>query len=592
MDLTVPDRSVRRSAGSSTPHHSDLIRRSLPGWVARYHRADLASDIGAGLTVGVLLIPQAMAYALLGGLPPVVGLYAAFLPLFLYALLGTSRQLSVGPTAMDSLLVLAGASAVAPVGSADFLLSATLLAGLVGVIQFAMGVFRLGLLVNFLSRPVIGGFTSAAALVIAGSQINAFAGVNAPRANTFDKLVVGVIPELTHVHWPTLILGTVSLLALVAFRRWAPRFPGALSVMVLTTSLTILLDLNGHGVAVVGQVPRALPSIQIPAFDLARAWRLLPTAAMIALVGFMEAISVAKALAEKHEQSLRSDRELLALGLANLGAFVSGAYPVTGGFSRSAVADGAGARTQLAGVFAGLTVGATLLWLTPLLAYLPQAALAALVLFSALGLIRGREPLRLWNVRPVDALLWMLTFGVTVFVGIGEGILAGVSASLFAFIRRSTKPHTAELGRLPGTMIFRTLENFPQAEPIPGVLILRMDASLYFANTDFFKQWVASALSRSTRCIHALVVDGSGINDLDSSAEAVLRELVRSLRDAEKQLYFASLKQPVLDVLRRSGFVEDLGEDHFFMDLASAARALAHHEHTPRHNGYLDSARL
>lgn len=590
--MTAPARMPEGGRAGPSPSVWVWARRVAPSWLATYSALNLRADIVAGVTVAVLLVPQAMAYALLGGLPPVVGLYASFLPLFMYALLGTSRQLAVGPTAMDSLLVLAGASAVAPVGSADFLLAATLLAGLAGLIQFGMGALRLGFLVNFLSRPVIGGFTSAAALVIAGSQVNAFAGISAPRANTFDKLLVGIVPELGHVHWPTLTLSTLSLLGLLAFRRWAPHLPGSLLIVVLGTLATHTFALDRLGVRVVGHVPESLPHLGLPELDPARLTQLLPTAATIAVVGFMEAISVAKALAEKRQQTIRHDRELMALGLANLGAFLSAAYPVTGGFSRSAVADDAGAKTQLTGVIAALTVGATLLWLTPLFVHLPQAALSALVLYSALGLIRGGEPFRLWDIRPVDALLWTLTFAVTLFVGVGQGILVGVLASLLAFIRRSVTPHTAELGRLPGTTVFRNLANHPRAEPVPGVLILRMDASLYFANTDFFKQQVTDALERAKRPIRAVLVDGSGLNDLDTSALATLRELTRTLRDEGKELFFANLKQPVLQLMERSGFTAFSGEDHFFLDLQTATRALGARENAASNVSSLDSARL
>lgn len=550
----------------------------LPPWVTNYDVRTLRKDAVAGLTVAVLLVPQAMAYAMLGGVPPVVGLYASFLPLILYAILGTSRQLAVGPTAMDSLLVMAGASAVAPIGSAQFLAAATILAGLAGVLQFGMGALRLGFLVNFLSRPVIGGFTTAAALVIAGSQLGAFAGVESPRASTLHRLLEGLAPAVSHVHVPTLILSSVSLLALLALKRWAPKLPGSLLVVAGATLTTAVFRLDRLGVRVVGQVPNSLPELAIPTFDMQLFAQLLPTGAMLALVGFMEAISVAKAIAEKHGQTIDADREMLALGLANFGAFFSGAYPVTGGFSRSAVADEAGAQSKLTGVFAALGIGATLLWLTPLFFYLPHGTLAALVLLAASGLLRGREAIALWKIRRVDAALWVVTLLVTLFVGIGQGILAGVFASLAMFIRRSTQPHTAELGRLPGTSVFRNLKHYPEAELIPGVLILRMDASLYFANTAFFKEQVAHYVNDAQRPVQSVLIDASSINDLDCSGEVALRELAESLGSAGRKLYFGNVKHPVAEVMQRSGFMSYLGEDHFFLTLSEAVSALV----TPR----------
>lgn len=558
------------------------VRVLLPQWLARYQSSSLRYDLSAGLVVAVLLVPQSMAYALLAGLPPVVGLYASLLPLLLYAILGTSRQLAIGPTAMDSLLVMAGASAIAPVGSPEFLVAATLMAGLAGAIQLSMGLLRLGFLVNFLSRPVIGGFTAAAALVIAASQVAAFAGIGAPRAATIHQLLSGLVPELWHIHWPTFALSGSSLLALLALKRWAPRVPGSLMVIALATAATYLLRLDVRGVRVVGQVPQALPQLAIPTFSYDLVVQLLPTAAMVALVGFMEAISVAKAIAEKHNQHIDADREMMALGLANLGASVSAAYPVTGGFSRSAVADNAGARTQLAGVFAALVIGATLMWLTPLFYYLPQGALSALVLLAAIGLISGREPLRLWNVRHVDAVLWGVTFAVTLFVGIGQGILAGVLASLGVFIYHSTQPHTAELGRLPGTNTFRNIHNYPRAQVLPGVLIIRLDAALYFANTAFFQTRVMDSVAAAGRPIRSVVVDGSGLNDLDCSGEAAIRELAAALARQGKGLYFANLKHPVTRMMQRSGLIDFIGPNHFFMDLAAAGDALASGDGKPR----------
>lgn len=551
-----------------------LLSLRVPTWLTNYDARTLRKDAVAGLTVAVLLVPQAMAYAMLGGVPPVVGLYASFLPLLLYATLGTSRQLAVGPTAMDSLLVMAGASAVAPIGSPQFLTAATVLAGLAGVLQFGMGALRLGFLVNFLSRPVIGGFTTAAALVIAGSQLGAFAGVESPRASTLHRLLQGLAPAMSHVHWPTLTLSSVSLLALLALKRWAPKLPGSLLVVAGATASTAVFRLDRLGVRVVGQVPSALPELALPAFDMQLLTQLFPTGAMLALVGFMEAISVAKAIAEKHGQTIDADREMLALGLANFGAFFSGAYPVTGGFSRSAVADDAGAQSKWTGVFAALGIGATLLWLTPLFFFLPHGTLAALVLLAASGLLRGREVVALWRIRRVDAALWVVTLLVTLFVGIGQGILAGVFASLAMFIRRSTQPHTAELGRLPGTSVFRNLKHYPEAELIPGVVILRMDASLYFANTTFFKEQVTRYVNDAQRPIRSVLIDASSINDLDCSGEVALRELAESLGAAGKKLYFGNVKYPVAEVMRRSGFMSHLGENHFFLTLNEAVSAL------------------
>lgn len=551
-----------------------LMRRLIPSWLSEYRREDLRHDLSAGLTVGVLLIPQAMAYAMLGGLPPVVGLYASLLPLLMYALVGTSRQLSVGPTAMDSLLLLAGASAVAPIGSPEFILVATFLAGAVGVIQFAMGMLKLGFIVNFMSRPVIGGFTTAAAVLIFGSQLGAFLGVTSPRAATLDRLVVGLLPGLGQVHWTTAAISTVSLGALIGLKRWFPRLPGSLIVVTIATLVTYLLRLDELGVRVVGHVPDSLPHIGVPLLSLDTVVKLAPSAVMLALIGMLEGISVAQAMAEKRKQTINSNREMMALGLANMGSYISGGFPVTGGFSRSAVADEAGARTQLTGVLAALAAAATLVWLTPLFYYVPQGALAALVMTGSISLMGSKEPVQLWNVRRTDAVMWGLTLLVTLFVGIGPGIVVGVVGSLIAFIRRSTTPHTAELGRLPGTSVFRNTKNYPNAELVPNVLILRMDASLYFANVSYFVSQVERFIQRAQRPIKAVLIDASGMNDLDFTAAMALHELTDALRAKGRALYFANVKRPVAEVMERANFASYLGADHFYLDVATGIRSL------------------
>ncbi len=552
----------------------DVLRRwPALAWLPSYRaKIDLPADAMAGITVAVMLIPQGMAYAMLAGLPPIMGLYASLLPILAYAVFGTSRQLSVGPVAMDSLLVATGASLVAAPGSPDFLAAAILLAGMVGLTQALMGLLRLGFLVNFLSRPVISGFTSAAAIIIGLSQLKHLIGVPLERSNRLHELIINTVPRLGEIHLATLAIGAGSIALIFLIRHKARRLPGALIAVAITTVLTFALHLNQGGVAIVGTVPQGLPSLQWPgvSFDLAE--RLLPTALMIALISFMEAISVAKAIATKHRYEVDPNKELVGLGAANLGAFFTGGYPVSGGFSRSAVNDQAGARSPIASVVTTAVIALSLLLLTPLFYYLPKAVLAAIVMSAVFGLIDVREPLRLWKVRRSDALLLGVTFVVTLFVGIGEGILVGVLASLGAFIHRSTRPHTAELGRLPGTNVFRNFKHFPEAEAVPGVLILRMDASFYFANVAFFKDRLQSFLLHTERSdeVHTVLLDCCSMNDLDSSAEQALQDTVRALREAGKDMFLANVKGPVRRVMRRSGLWELLGDDHIHFDLALA----------------------
>lgn len=544
------------------------------GWMRGYDaRRDLAGDVSAGLTVAVMLIPQGMAYAMLAGLPPVIGLYASVVPLLVYALLGTSRQLGVGPVAMVSLLVATGVGALAEAGSSEYVLLAVVLAGMVGVLQLAMGVFRLGKLVTFLSHPVISGFTSAAAIIIGLSQLKHLLGASIPRSAHLHELLLNASRALPDTSLPTLAIGAVAVVILLVLKKRAPRFPGALTVVVLGTLVTWGFGLHEAGVAIVGDVPAGLPTPSVPGFDLAKLSALLPTALVISLVGFMESISVAKAFARKNRYEVDANQELVGLGLANVAGFFFGGYPVTGGFSRTAVNGQAGARTGLASAITAVVIGVSLLFFTPLFHFLPNAVLAAIVMTAVFGLVDWKEAKHLWHVKRPDAVLLGLTFVVTLFVGIEEGIAAGVVTSLAFFVHRSTRPHHAVLGRLPGTTLYRNVRRFDEAEELEGVKIWRFDASFYFANADYFRDQVDRLLlDGETR---ALVLDASGINDLDASAESMLQDIHTRLQGAGIALFVANAKGPVRDVMARGGFTEKLGEAQFFLDLHRAVeRAL------------------
>lgn len=552
-----------------------LLTRFVPSlaWLRGYDRArDLGGDASAGLTVAVMLIPQGMAYAMLAGLPPIVGLYASVLPLLAYALLGTSRQLAVGPVAMVSLLVASGVGALAAPGSPQYVLLAAVLAGMVGALQLAMGLFRLGRLVTLLSHPVISGLTSAAAILIGLSQLGHLLGVDLGRASRLHELVRDAVPRLGQTHAITLALGAASIAVLVLVKRRWPRFPGALLVVALATLASWALGLDARGVRIVGGVPAGLPVLSLPPVELGALRELLPTALAIALVGFVESISVAKAFARKHRYAVDADQELVALGAANLVAFGSGGYPVTGGFSRTAVNAQAGARTGLASAITAIAIGVSLLFLTPLFHYLPKAVLAAIVMTAVAGLVDVGELRHLWRVKRSDAALLVATFVVTLFAGIEEGIAVGVALSIALFVQRSTRPHHAVLGRLPGTRTYRNVANFPEAREVPGLKVWRFDASFYFANASYFADQV-DRLVREDADTRALVLDASGINDLDASGEALLHELRARLEARSIALYLANVKGPVRAVLERGGFTEELGRDRFFLEVHDAVEA-------------------
>ena len=548
------------------------------GWLSSYRREDLRGDLLAGLTVAIMLIPQGMAYAMLAGLPPYIGLYASILPPFLYALFGTSRQLSFGPVAMDSLLVATGVGAIAAVGTERYLALAILLGVLVGVLQLAMGLLRMGFLVNFLSRPVISGFTSAAALIIGLSQLKHLLGVELARSSKLHEIAVDLGRKIGGVHAVTFLIGVVAILFLFFLKRWRPRWPGALFVVFFGTLAVWSLGLHQQGVRIVGAVPRGLPSLTLPIWDLGLYKELFPIALVIAFVAFLEGISVARAMAQREGYVVDANQELIAMGLANLGGGLTSGYPGTGGLSRSAVNYQAGAKTPLASMITSLLVALTLLFFTPLFFYLPNAVLAAIVMVAVFGLIDVKEPIRLWKVKRMDAALLGLTFSVTLFVGIQQGILVGVGVSLLLFIARSTRPHTAILGRLPGTEIYRNAKRFPEVEIWPDIVIFRIDASFYFANVAFFKEQVERLVLEKGDQIRAVIIDASSINFIDSSAATALEEIARSLREAKISLYLASVKGPVRDVLHLSGFCAMLGEEFFTFRIQDAVDAIRAHQ--------------
>lgn len=552
------------------------MRLSLrPDWLDLVTRETLTADVSAGLTVAVMLVPQAMAYAMLAGLPPIVGLYASVVPLLAYALFGTSRQLAVGPVAMVSLLTATGVGAIAAHGTDAYLGAALILALMVGALQVAMGVFRLGYLVNFLSHPVLSGFTSAAALIIGSSQLKHVLGVDIPRSHHAHETLHHAWTQLPDANVPTLVLAVASVVGLLLLRTYAKRVPGPLLVVGAAMGAVAALDLGGVGVALVGAVPSGLPAPALPAWDSAVARQLLPTALTISLVGFMESISVAKMFANKHGDRIDPDRELVGLGAANLASSVFGGSAVTGGFSRSAVNDQAGARTPLASVITALGVAVALLFLTPLFAFLPKATLAAIILVAVAGLVDVAEVRHLWRADRVDLALLVLTFVATLGFGIEQGILAGVGASMIVFVARRTRPHLAVLGRLPGTRVWRNVENFPAARTVPGILAIRLDAAFYFGNVTFLEDALTRLEEEATEPLAAVVLDAGGINDLDSSAAHALAGIAVRYRARGVRLMLANVKGPVRAALARNGVDDALGEGSVVLTVCDAMRALS-----------------
>jgi sulfate permease, SulP family len=537
-----------------------------------YDRGLFRDDVIAGLTTAVMLIPQSMGYAMLAGLPPITGLYASLLPLVIYGFFGTSRQLAVGPVAMVSLLVAGGVGAIAEPGTASFVAYAIMLSLGVGVLQLAMGVGRLGFLVNFLSHPVISGFTSAAAIIIGFSQLQHLLGVAIPRSHHVHELLISAAKQAAEIHPITLGIGLAAVAALVLLKRRWPRFPRALAVVVVSTLAVWGFDLHAHGVAIVGSVPSGLPTPKLPAWDTSAMSRLFGIALTISLVGFMESIAVAKRYARENGYAVDANRELIGLGLANLGGALTQAYPVTGGFSRTAVNASAGARTGLAGILTAFVVGVTLLFFTPLFHFLPKAVLAAIIVTAVVGLVDVHEVTHLWRVKRSDLLSLAVTFASTLLLGIEQGILVGVGLSLALLVAKSTRPHAAVLGRLPGTEVWRNVDRFPEAETVDGVLVVRLDAQIYFGNVNFLEERLVEL--EEGRALHAVVLDASGVNQIDASGEAAVRELAERYHARSVRFGLASLKGPVRDVLGRSGLLAELVPQGSFLRVEDAVVGL------------------
>jgi SulP family sulfate permease len=524
-----------------------LLKRLVPiaGELPAYDRRKLRGDFSAGLTVGVMLIPQGMAYALIAGLEPIYGLYAALAPLAVYALFGTSRPLSVGPVAMISLLVAAG---VAPLAGADperYVALAILLAVMVGVIQLGLGLARFGL---------------------------HLLGIALPRSTQVHTIIADAVQQAGSTHLITLAIGVAAIVILVALRRWRPSFPAPLAVVVLGTAAVAFLGLDADGVLIVRDVPRGLPVPQLPLLVVGDLRALLPTALIISLVGFMESIAVAKVYASRDRYEVDASQELVALGLANMVGSVFRAYPTTGGFSRTAVNDRAGARTPLSSLFAAGVIALTLLFLTPLFYYLPNAVLAAIVMVAVSGLIDWREARFLWRVKRRDFLLMAMTFAATLALGIEQGILLGVVASLIVLVHESYRPHSAVMGRLPGTNTFRNVRRHPEALVRSGIVVFRVDAPLFFGNAGFLKDKLREIADRDP-ALDTLVLDAYPVNQIDSTAAHALKEIVEEFRAEGIRFFFVGVKGPVRDVLERSGIVDLVGACHFFFEVHQATEA-------------------
>lgn len=540
-------------------------------WLPHYTKSDFKGDLQAGLTVGVMLVPQGMAYGLLAGLPPIYGLYSGIVPLLLYAFFGSSRQLSVGPVALVSLLVLAGVGRFAETGSEAFVGMAIATALIAGLIQVGLSIFRLGFLINFLSHPVISGFTSAAAFIIGLSQLKFLLGIDIPRANRVQDIFVDAAANIHQTNFITLAIGLVGIVMILIIRRIRKTLPSGLIVVLLGTALVWLAHLDQYGVDIVKEIPRGLPTFSLPQLTLEEIGKLFPLALTICIISFIESLAIAKTLEARHKSyRVDANQELLALGMSKIGGAFFQAFPTTGSFTRSAVNDEAGARTGMSSIFATVLVIITLLFFTPVFYYLPKALLASIIVAAVIGLVDYKEALHLWKTDRRDFLTLMATFLITLTLGIQIGVATGVVLSIALLIYRSSKPHVAVLGRLPDTRYFRNVTRFEHAIQYPDKLILRFDAQLYFGNAEFFRETVEKLSIEKGENLRYVILDCASISDMDSTGAHTLQEVVSFLKSRDIVFAMASVIGPVRDTLGNTGLLDLIGKDNIHLNVYEA----------------------
>ncbi len=546
-------------------------------WSRQYNRETLINDLIAALIVTIMLIPQSLAYALLAGLPPEVGLYASVAPLLLYAVLGSSRVLAVGPVAVVSLMTAATVAEHAAAGTHAYWQVAITLAFLSGAILLLMGLLRLGFLANFLSHPVISGFISASGLLIALSQMKTIMGVKAEGHNFVD-LLLALRQQASNLHLLTLVVG----IAATAFLFWvrkglkplllriglSPKIAdmtaktGPVAAIAVTTFLAWQLDWQAQGMKVVGSVPQGLPPVTMPLWDWALWEALLVPALLISVVGFVESVSVGQTLAAKRRQRIEPDQELVALGASNLSAAFTGGFPVTGGFARSVVNFDAGAVTPAAGVYTAVGITLASLFLTPALFYLPQATLAATIVVAVLSLVDFSILKSTWRFSKLDFIAVATTLLATLLVGVESGLVMGVVVSLALFLFRASRPHIATVGLIPGTEHFRNILRH-DVMVSPKLVCLRVDASMFFANARTIEDRINAEVAARPALEHVLL-QCSAMNDIDASALESLEAIASRLNDSGVALHFSEIKGPVMDKLQRSDLFEHLHGRIFF----------------------------
>ena len=533
---------------------------------------NLLRNFQAGTTTAILLIPQSMAYALVAGVPPVYGLYASLLPLVVYALLGRSREMALGPGALDTLLIGVTVGSLSMASNPNAATVAAIIAFQVAIIQIVLGLLRGGFLINFLSKPVISGFTSAAALTIAISQVKHLLGMDIDRSSRFYEEFWQLVTHVEEIHLMTAMIGIGSLCFIAMAKRIKKSFPNALAVVILAAIVGAILKVDQNQVSVLGAIPQGLPQFGFVWVTQELFVTLLPSSVAIAAVGYLTTISIARTFADRNRYDIAPNRELIALGASNFVASFSQGFPVSASFSRSAVHAEAGSTSPYSLVVVAAWIFFTLVFLTEYLYYLPTATLAAIIILAVLGLIDFTLVRHLRKTKQSDMWLLLLTFFSTLIVGIVEGILIGVVFSLGLFLYLTTRPHTAILGRVGNTADFRNLKNYPEATTYAGVIIIRIDAQFYFGNVSFLKTLLKKLEMESPSPLKTIIIEACSIAQLDSSADSVLNDIADDFKERNIELKFASVKIPVLRVMKASGLYDKIEERNFFMNIDDAVQ--------------------
>ncbi len=529
---------------------------------------DWRKDLIAGTTVAVMLVPQGMAYAMLAGMPPIYGLYGGLIPLLLYAILGTSRQMSIGPVAISALLVLAGVSQIADPMTPEYISLVILTGMLVGIAQMLLGVFRLGFLVNFISHPVIVGFTSAAAIIIAISQLKDLLGISIPRFSHVYETIHYASNHFSETNWVTVALCFASIIVMLILKKINKAIPGALLVVILGTLLVYFVGEEKMGVELVKGVPQGLPSFQIPEITWEQIKILYPTIFTVTIICIVESIAIAKVLQSKHgDYQIRANQELIALGISKIGGAFFQSIPTSGSFTRSAVNNEAGARSGFSSIFTAILIGLTLVFLTPLFYFLPKAILAAIILLSVISLFDWQEAKHLWHTHRSDFYMMLTTFIVTLSLGIEEGVLAGVVLSICMVLYRSSKPHIAILGKLPESINYRNIDRFESAMQPEDILVIRFDDQLYFGNASYFQETIQEIINEREVETKMILLDASSMHDMDSTGFHTLKELQQYLNSRNITFYISGMIGPVRDFVAKSGFVDEMGAQNYFLNI-------------------------